>query len=358
MIIEAILFLLVLGQNVGFFDSEDIVLVNPKKVYFLGNLVEPTKWNNLQKRVNCFAGLGDWEASQLNRLHVNCDNAFAHAGECGRSNVSKVNFDWKASSPDCTEDAVFQRFTAKDMCEIMDGKNLMVVGDSLSTEFSVSLKNRFYEGAQEDCHETCWHLCEHHFTMPCENFFGKNHKNFKLSDFRNDRLSLTKVKYHNYTENFLENVWFNQIGEHNVDVVLLNRGAHYEPIEVVLNAINTTITALRNAHHLITIVWRNTPRGHTPAELADHFFGAPLSKGYIAPVALPYNWDKIFAQNEIIRTYLLEYFPGVLYLDVATSTSLRADSHMDGLHYCIPGPVDNWVNLFLQSMKIAQSALK
>eukprot|EP01041_Mallomonas_annulata_P003234 gene3234-6399_t len=48
---------------------------------------------------------------------------------------------------------------------------------------------------------------------------------------------------------------------------------------------------------------------------------------------------------------LHEKFPEVLFLDVSTATNLRCDSHgdfaIDGLHYCIPGPIDTWA-VFLQ----------
>ena len=83
--------------------------------------------------------------------------------------------------------------------------------------------------------------------------------------------------------------------------------------------------------------------------------GAPLPKNYTVPTDLPYHWGDILLQNAHIRELLAKNFPGVLYLDIATATGLRSDSHMEGYHYCIPGPVDSWVNLFLYSMKVAES---
>jgi hypothetical protein len=59
-----------------------------------------------------------------------------------------------------------------------------------------------------------------------------------------------------------------------------------------------------------------------------------------------FNWGAIYKLNFIIKDMLAKYFPQVIYLDVERSTALRRDGHMSGedcLHYCIPGPIDNWV---------------
>ena len=313
-----------------------------KQITFLGHEVDQTLWDTFQKRIDCVAESGDWEPSQLPRFHMNCNSSFAWAGMCANSHASKVNYDWAVDPKVCPDDPV------------MKGLNLMVVGDSLSTEFCVSLKNRIYEGAPEQCEETCWHICEHQFSMPCKKFAGADYKDFKLYDYRNDKLSLTEVKVHNYTINVLENVWFKVVGEQKIDVLLLNRGAHYAPLDIVLAELTQTLSALKRAYPKLTIIWRNTPRGHTAAEITN-FMGAPLPRNYTAPTDLPYHWGDILLQNAHIRELLAKNFPGVLYLDIATATGLRSDSHMEGYHYCIPGPVDSLVNLFLYSMKVAES---
>ena len=59
-----------------------------------------------------------------------------------------------------------------------------------------------------------------------------------------------------------------------------------------------------------------------------------------------YGWQHFDHQNDMVREFLWETFPGVFYLDIASSTNLRIDSHVsieDCYHYCLPGPVDNWV---------------
>ena len=46
-------------------------------------------------------------------------------------------------------------------------------------------------------------------------------------------------------------------------------------------------------------------------------------------------------------------YPHVLYLNVASLSSLRSDSHCnvdDCLHYCVPGPIDAWVEMLHRAL--------
>ena len=90
-----------------------------------------------------------------------------------------------------------------------------------------------------------------------------------------------------------------------------------------------------------------------------------------------YNWFAIYETNKAIHQIWKARYPQVLYLNVYSSTVLRADSHKivyrafnwshpkvgdapyytptlkpqpDCLHYCIPGPVNQWVRFFYDSL--------
>lgn len=69
-----------------------------------------------------------------------------------------------------------------------------------------------------------------------------------------------------------------------------------------------------------------------------------------------YNWQRFAAQNEISKSIVEEF--GFIYVDVATPMIPRHDGHIgfkfveftkslnpsvDCLHYCLPGPIDLWV---------------
>ncbi len=68
------------------------------------------------------------------------------------------------------------------------------------------------------------------------------------------------------------------------------------------------------------------------------------------------NWHKFHAQNQVIREFLLTHYPMVVQIDIKTPTVLRVDSHMDGMHYCIPGPIDTWVKLMYNALQIVHKA--
>lgn len=57
-------------------------------------------------------------------------------------------------------------------------------------------------------------------------------------------------------------------------------------------------------------------------------------------------------QNELTEELLRSHYPNVLYLDVATQTNLRRDSHFDNIHYCFPGPIDSWILLIFNALKL------
>jgi hypothetical protein len=76
---------------------------------------------------------------------------------------------------------------------------------------------------------------------------------------------------------------------------------------------------------------------------------------------LAWHWDNIPLQNAATLAALP---PSVHVLDVYHATALRVDSHpqfkygnrqrQDCLHYCLPGPIDAWVELFAASVRYGE----
>ena len=102
----------------------------------------------------------------------------------------------------------------------------------------------------------------------------------------------------------------------------------------------------------MTILYRNTVPGHVQIH-GEYRFSPPLLEAQNL-TGHPHHWDKFHSQNIEVEAFLERYFPRVVYLDVYTSTVLRRDSYCvkDGLHYCIPGPIDEWVVLLFNTMKL------
>lgn len=139
--------------------------------------------------------------------------------------------------------------------------------------------------------------------------------------------------------------------------------------EVLPNFMNV----MRNVTHrfpALNIIYRPSVPGHVDCD--KHFTSsrpltAPQSNDiFLLPDtvrknAQGYRWFELLPQNDQVIHALRKEFPQVLILNVLASTALRADSHKiantrgethnpDCLHYCMPGPVDEWVVFLLGAL--------
>lgn len=169
------------------------------------------------------------------------------------------------------------------------------------------------------------------------------------------------------------------------NLMVLNRGAHFRNSTEVLRVLNNTLSYMQTHHPYISLIYRSTSPAHPncsetafakPLEDYPRYAGwdpfprpgepawrDPLLKNLAMEPSIErnydaYHWAEFYQQNQVVRAFLRRHFPRVLYLDVYPSTFLRPDSHMsseDCLHYCIPGPVDNWVVLFYNALSLVQA---
>ena len=89
------------------------------------------------------------------------------------------------------------------------------------------------------------------------------------------------------------------------------------------------------------------------------------------------RWTAINAQNLYTKKILAYYFPNVYFLNISYSTSFRADSHtltplgpvvkenaestytpIDCNGYCMSGPMDHWIMLFVNMIQIIDEEYK
>ena len=138
---------------------------------------------------------------------------------------------------------------------------------------------------------------------------------------------------------------------------VLNRGAHYADLDDHLDRVATTLDFVRYIAPRAAIFWRTTGPAH-PDHLVDPAVqnSAPLKTPlgvdqYDVHWSRTYKWWEFYAQNDATLANLPT---DVVPLEVHHSAMLRHDSHClrgvfeepDGLHYCMPGPIDSWVELF------------
>lgn len=253
------------------------------------------------------------------------------------------------------------------MCALMNGRNLLFYGDSMQSQFyftyasaafahhvanqemSYSDLSQMRKTRTESCDKMCeygtwaWdHGCELPFVVDC----GEEYPNYSIMYTRSDQFAEDIGRETHYMQLMLY---------HGISVVFLNTGAHYQnDIALVTNLNKTLHTIYTNVPHA-TVVYRNTPHGHEHCQYYSHshprneYISKDL-KDYDHP---EYNWDKFDGQNRLVYDFLQSNFPQVLYIDVATSTNVRFDSHVsatDCLHYCLPGPVDSWLTFHFHAL--------
>jgi hypothetical protein len=139
------------------------------------------------------------------------------------------------------------------------------------------------------------------------------------------------------------------------DVLLFNRGAHYESdaAKVVLEMELFAATLLTHPAHQ-KVFWRTTVPGHPGCNSTD---STPWSNMKVSAVfgaaaldAVPHHWGRISEQNDLIVRTLSRVAPGVItYVDAFRLSITRGDRHQGGgdcLHYCLPGPPDTWIDVF------------
>ena len=245
------------------------------------------------------------------------------------------------------------------MCEISEGRNIAFIGDSLQHEMyvsflsmslgyvvsSISENTSIVEHRRKKASTLCdtfcrsGMICDKPINIDCGPILAP----FTITFIRDDFLSDAKT-------------WINRIRLYNITFVLLNTGAHHVEYNTILVNVNSTITMLFDLFPQVVILYRNTPSGHSNCRL--HHTSAPTSKWHLN--ASEYHWSEFQNQNKMIQNFISEYFPSVLYIDVAHSTQFRPDSHVsdtDCLHYCLPGPISEWV-IFHYNALIMLSKLK
>ncbi|GJP86222.1 hypothetical protein CLOP_g16272 [Closterium sp. NIES-67] len=239
-------------------------------------------------------------------------------------------------------------------CQVLDGRRVLIVGDSISMlladaiRFNVRLGakdwdsrvrwgeptgycKRYRNATKEPADKRCWtlHLCTD---------LGLSVRLFFVRDYY---LNSTEAVNDFMVDKSFDESWMGEIAAQNISIVVMNRGAHYIPDDQFERQMRSTLLALRQTHPDLLIIVRNTPAGHPQCWLHRK----PVKQLLKLPHT-DWHWDGYAAQNEILKR-LAEGVGGV-YMDVNASAVWRADGHIgrwDCLHYCHPGPVDTWVQL-------------
>lgn len=264
------------------------------------------------------------------------------------------------------------------MCKIMNGRNLLLIGDSLQEEifyaaisaisrsilvpFDQQLNETYIQDKRSEVINRCDQLCSDYALTTCEGPVTVecgNYPSFQISNLRVLYLSPPGD-----TKNKKESVklqdsddWLDRIAKFNASLIFMNTGAHHVDTPKILQNLNISLNAIYEKYPDVSIIYRNTPPGHPECDKTFH--SPPIVELSRNPDAYfnisqdhpDYKWKDFIPQSDQIEAFLTRHFPQVLHLNYITATLQRADSHSishagDCLHYCAQSVIDDWF-LFL-----------
>lgn len=373
------------ASQTGLQDTEKLLekhLLSLKAItgYIPGSLVNDLdKVEAIEETLSCFSSSGNWVYNatprwipwDLNPLDFpdqpnfhSCDIAHKRnfgvygeeadkewkMGSLGKWEVRKeLKYQWKTTGSSCH----FEQFDRENFCRAIRKRNIVLVGDHTQLQLHDSFLNHLVSDKTKEMagwlgdaranktQKTC-SMSGHQL---CGDVLGG--EGFNIRVVRNNLLAPDKAG----GGGGANNKWLRNLRRWNTDILILNRGSVYRPMDVFLEQLTETLEKLRTEYPEILVFWRNTPQGHPDCEK----FSEPLS-------SLPKNikggnWENFPAQNEAVRKLVKRI--GGLYLDVASATSLRPDGHhlrSDGSRdchvYCSPGPVDHWINIIYNAVRV------
>eukprot|EP01079_Euglenida_sp_SAG-EU17-18_P001413 gene1413-431_t len=271
------------------------------------------------------------------------------------------HWDWSPSS------CHLPLFEPSLFCKALGGRSITFVGDSLTFQQFVSLVYLLgAEGAGvgEDVQfhtpykvKVCKSL-EAGFAATTQ-FLPQGYP-ADVTFIRNDRLLLARHKPWNHF------VQFHKALRQRRNIVVLNTGAHYvsdSELRRNLAPVLSTIKKVQAQHAQLpksgatAFVWRNPVPGHDNCRSAQQPFVHTPSKWGSRKPFNKYSWDKFLHQGRIVQQAIRDSGVQIWNLDVFTPTSLRGDWHpssadsrihppvLDCLHYCLPGPPDEYNRL-------------
>ncbi|KAH9256316.1 hypothetical protein BASA81_005537 [Batrachochytrium salamandrivorans] len=283
--------------------------------------------------------LPDW---RLNKSESICPNIL-HPFTVNTTNRTGLFYTWRPPIEASCRD--LEPFSRERFCQVMHGRRLYLVGDSITGEFYGNMRFLFGEHmVDKPGMPKSW--CSPKVILNCPTPFPP----IPLAVVWSPLLDKFPAP--------------NQTFDHD-SVFLLNSGAHFRETPLLLDTMRKCIGRLLESNPNVTIVWRTTTMGH---DFATYPGIRPFTSRL--PLLIPsppinltsigmrfpgyfkqnYSWHRFEEQNLAMMEMLTEEFPNVLYLDVYHMDRLALDGMRDGLHFCIPSQRKEWAGLLMNAL--------
>ena len=284
-----------------------------EQIRFFGHNFTMSEWKAKKQYLHNLFGLGHWidawdnEGYQVPYINPCIDVVKYKWGKCLESNPNQGRrFAWKPDS------GTLQPWSSYKMCEIMNGKNLLIAGDSLSEEFFFSILSSLWanllvstngntsdaawEKAKSSLQHNCLEFCHDWYaacTGPVEVSCG-DFPSFKVGYARTDNL---------YTGDYN---WVSQVEAQNASVLIMNTGAHYEEIHEEVRIVNSSLGYLKARFPELSILYRTTIAGHVDCDAL--FNSEPLKnipdQSHSNPL---FHWTDIRNRSLVLQNLIERY---------------------------------------------------
>jgi hypothetical protein len=312
---------------------------------YLGYHLTDERFQSIKDTLNCWNENGKWiyDKSPLEKSFRSLSPCFSYYNDRdGCSEVLKgeqTDYRWDVPLEACKY-PLKSAMQTNHLCAILkENANILFVGDSLTDEFRITFLNH---GLRNSTKGPACGICNARNRAICENKIFCDGGIIKVYFVRNDFLTIYEDDVpHDFIT--FEKTWAHKyLTPLNISLLILNKGAHWRNDSIFESQLNETFFFLQNRHPNLSVIYRSSHAGHLNHK--ESFYRPPLND--LPPLPMDhFHWETFNYQNNIAKNMIAKHYPNVVFLDIYRSTMLRPDSHMDGLHYCIPGPVDNWVVL-------------
>lgn len=332
--------------------------------------------NSLQQLVSCWTsslGSGHWEFDKAeNSLFTSLQQNLGNPSQPKpRTDVygcpnPKQSYYWNPD-PICSHQ--LERFTVKKMCRAMRGRPLVFMGDSLSVYSASTLINAMAN------HKQYVENTPHHYrNIPLLEGFPKNRPSLRFVEFEEACRAVDEEPFLLFINDsqYLDRsqAMLSWLQNNSNAIMVINRGYHYSNDKIMRTEIPLTLgtyltlltpkeeSPLRDTGLLI---WRSIHEGHPGCE--KYFDSPPFDKSNYSQYQSRdegYQWASTRLQDSQIIRPIIQHLRStnahnassrLIYLDILSSSRLFIGRHTpDCLHYCIPGPMESWITLVMNTI--------
>ena len=312
--------------------SDSIVRVGDK-------LMNLSDWAKFRDRLSCWtSNSGFWRKNPkreqlIDHIYSNDQGLNTKVYSACGPKAKRIGLDYFWEPPAHCD--IIPQFTRSGLCQIMRGRTLIFLGDSLSVHMYETLINamgnrtNYGRGRCDSDNPT---ICISSHPYYCNQYF-----NFSIVMLR-----VPNISWFSRFKRELSDI-YNTTGA----VVVANWGAVYQPNDTVASKAQEILEWFDNNLPRALFIFRSSNMAHENC----YFYREPDNVMHI-PVNHPrhksWHWADFPKQNVIWEDLIAQRFPGKVYMDIFPMSAKRPDQHTsysDCLHYCIPGPVDEWVRL-------------